>query len=106
MAGKQPHRLIFTPTLATRRLLDELHEATGKSRAGLVSEMLDATAPAFVEMLQAIRAVQDTPERARELVTGLATEAHGTIIQTMIDFDRELDGRTVKGKRHRARTPK
>lgn len=105
MARKQSRRLLFTPTPETMALLDELHAETGKSRAGLVSEMLDATAPAFREMLDHLKALRQTPERARELVAELATEAHGIITQAAMDFDRE-DGRTVKGKRARANRPK
>ena len=103
---KHARRLLLTPSPEVLRLLEELHEATGKSRAGLASEMLEACAPAFVEMLQAIWAVKETPEKARELVLAMATEAHGVITQTVMDFDREPDGRTVKGKRRRAKPTK
>lgn len=105
MARKHTRRLLFTPTAETMALLDELHAVTGRSRAGMVSEMLDEVAPVFREMLAHLKALQDSPEKARELVLGMAQEAHGIITQAAMDFDR-IDGRTVKGKRQRARATK
>lgn len=105
MARKHSRRLLFTPTPETLLLLDELHELTGRSRAGLVSEMLDEVAPAFRQMLTHLKGLRDTPEKARELVMSMASEAHSLITQTAMDFDRE-DGRTVRGKRHRAKSAK
>jgi len=105
MARKQTRRVLFTPSPETLALLDELHALTGRSRAGMVAEMLDEVAPVFREMLAHLKALKDTPEKARELVLGMAQEAHGIITQAAMDFDR-IDGRTVKGKRRRARTAK
>lgn len=102
MARKHSRRLLFTPTPETMLLLDELHELTGQSRAGFVSEMLDSVAPVYRDMLAHMRALRDTPEKAREHVLDLATQAHGLITQATMDFDRD-DGRTVKGKRARRR---
>lgn len=96
---KHVGRLLFTPSPETRALIDQLHELTGRSRASMVAEMLDTVAPVFFDQVRILKELQDSPEKARELVTQYVNAGHAQITQASIDFDRAIDGRTVKGKR-------
>lgn len=97
--AKHVGRLLFTPSPETRALIDQLHELTGRSRASMVAEMLDTVAPVFFDQVRILKELQDSPEKARELVTRYVNEGHAQISQTSIEFDRLMDGRTVQGKR-------
>ena len=85
MATKN-ERIAFRPSGPIRMCLDELHELTGKSRASLVSEMLDGVAPLFVEQMRLMTAIKDQPERARELVTEFGMQGINTISQQLLDL--------------------
>lgn len=79
-------RLAFQPSGPVRMALDELHKLTGKSRAALVSEMLDGVAPLFVEQMRLMQSLSSQPERAREFVTEFGMQGINTISQQLLDL--------------------
>lgn len=85
MATKN-ERIAFSPSGPVRMVLEEIHELTGKSRASLVSEMLDGVAPLFLDQLKLLMAVQQQPEKARELVQQFGVQGINTISQQLLDL--------------------
>lgn len=79
-------RIAFRPSGPVRMALDELHTLTGKSRASLVSEMLDGVAPLFLDQLKLMQAINAQPEKAREFVTEFGMRGINTISQQMLDL--------------------
>jgi hypothetical protein len=79
-------RLAFRPSGPVRMALDDLHAITGKSRASLISEMLDGVAPLFVEQLKLLQQVADHPHKARELVQEFGMQGINTISQQLLDL--------------------
>lgn len=83
---KQTPRIAFTPSGPVRLALDQLHEVTGRSRAELVSEMLDAMAPVFVEQLLMMEQLAKQPEKAREYVQAFGMHGIQQISQQLLDL--------------------
>lgn len=79
-------RIAFRPSGPVRMILDELHNLTGKSRASMVSEMLDGVAPLFLEQMKLMLALNNQPEKARELVTEFGMQGINTISQQLLDL--------------------
>ena len=79
-------RLAFQPSGPVRMALDELHKLTWKSRASMVSEMLDGVAPLFLEQMKLMTALNNQPEKARELVTEFGMQGINTISQQLLDL--------------------
>jgi hypothetical protein len=102
MPSKQ-QRLLFTPSPEARRILDALHDLTGQSRAALVSELLDAGLPSLELILEAHQLVLTAPDKARDMLALHAAERVNELTQAQLELDKAVDGRTVKGKRARAR---
>ena len=84
--AKKDARLAFLPSGPVRMALDELHSLTGKSRAMLVSEMLDGVAPLFVEQMRLLQSLSSQPDRARDLVTEFGMQGINTISQQLLDL--------------------
>ena len=106
MTRKNARRVAVTFSPEAMALLDEFHTLTGRSRSALVAELFDEVTPVVQEMLTAIKAVKETPEKARSVVMDMIAGGHSSLTQLAMDFDREADGRTVRGKRARARPSK
>lgn len=85
MATKN-ERIAFSPSGPVRMILEEIQGLTGKSRASLVSEMLDGVAPLFLDQLKLLMAVQKQPEKARELVQQFGVQGINAISQQLLDL--------------------
>ena len=85
MAAKND-RIAFSPSAPVRVAIDRLHAMTGAPRAAIVSEMLDAVAPMFVEQVEVMQRIADTPEKARDYVRDLAMHGINAISQQMLDL--------------------
>lgn len=84
--GIKNDRIAFSPSGPVRVAIDRLHELTGAPRATIVSEMLDAVAPMFVEQVEVMQRIADTPEKARDYVRDLAMHGINAISQQMLDL--------------------
>lgn len=91
-------RLAFRPSGPVRAAIDRIHELSGRPRAEIISEMLDAVAPMFADQLEAMAKVATNPERAREYVQAMAMQGINTISQQMLDLPpvRPKRGRSPK----------
>lgn len=79
-------RLAFRPSGPVRAAIDRLHELTGRPRAEIISEMLDAVAPIFAEQVEVMSKIAATPERARDYVRDLAMHGINMISQQMLEL--------------------
>jgi hypothetical protein len=109
MAERVP-RIAITPTPALRQTLMELHGLSGMSLSAICAGLLEEIQPALAAQIEALRAIKETPDKARELVKTYAMEQVGVIAQTVMDFEQEEDQRTMaaklkKQKRRRANAP-
>lgn len=91
-------RIQFVPTERVDLLLRELSALSGQSLASLASEMLDEVAPVIRHQLDALKALQSSPEKAREYVQDYANRAVIEIAQTALDFGKE---KPTKGAKRR-----
>ena len=90
-------RMNITPSDAVWAAIDELHLISGKPKAGIAAEMLDAVAPVMVDQARLLKQLQQAPEQARELVMQFGAQGIQTISQQMLDLP------PVKKKRGRPR---
>lgn len=79
-------RLAFRPSPPVREALDRLHTLTGRPRAELIAEMLDAVAPLFAEQIELMQRIASTPEKAREFVRDFGVQGINTISQQLLDL--------------------
>ena len=79
-------RIIVTPSDPVWAAIDRLNVLTGKPKATLVADMLDAVAPMFVEQVELIQKIESTPERASELVQQFGVQGIQTISQQLLDL--------------------
>ena len=79
-------RLNITPSDAVWAAVDEMHAITGKPKAGIAAEMLDAVAPVMLDQAKLLRQIQETPEQARELLMQFGTHGIQTISQQMLEL--------------------
>ena len=91
-------RIAFVPSERVDLLLRELSELSGQSMSSLAAEMLDEVAPVIRGQLDALKALQATPEKAREYVQDYANRAVIEIAQTALEFGEE---RPRKGSKRR-----
>ena len=85
MATKR-QRVVFQPSGPVWDAISELHALTGKSKASIVSEMLDGVAPLFLEQLKLFHAIESQPQKARDLVTEFGMQGINTISQQLLDL--------------------
>lgn len=94
-------RIHVTPSDEVWALIDEVHDLVGTPKAAILAEILDEVAPVFATQIHALRVLKESPREAQRLIQNFANEAVGKLVQTNLDLDAALDGRTVKGKRAR-----
>ena len=100
--NEKRERLAFRPSNPVRAAIDRIHELTGRPRAEIVSDMLDAVAPMFVEQLEVMQRVAATPEKARDYVRDMAMHGINTISQQALDFP---DVRPKRGRPRKHAAP-
>lgn len=76
----------MTPSATVWAILSELNKVTGKPKASIIAELLHEVAPALQELLEAQKAVADTPEKAREIVNDYGWRSVQTIAQAQLDL--------------------
>lgn len=59
---------------------------TGRPKAAIVSEMLDGVAPLFLDQLKLLQAIENQPQKARDLVTEFGMQGINTISQQLLDL--------------------
>ena len=89
MATKNP-RISFVPSDRTLATLRTINSLSGKSMASVVSEMMDEMSPIFDEMIEALRKINQQPEKVREAIEQLANFARTEIAQAVDQVNREL----------------
>ena len=94
-------RIALTPSAPVREVLDRMHAMTGKPRSQLISDMLDAVAPVFVEQLEMMQKLAAAPDRAADLVREFGIQGIHTISQQLL----ELPPPKKRGRRPRDATP-
>ena len=94
-------RIHVTPSDEVWALVDEVHALTGTPKAAILAEILDQVAPVFLNQIQALRILQDSPREAQRLMQNFANESVVKLAQASLELDAALDGRTVQGKRAR-----
>ncbi len=102
MATKVP-RINVTPTPELRALLVELHQVSGKSLSAIAAELLEEIAPVLRMQIEAMKAIQSAPEQARQIIQEQALQQIGVIGQAALEFEKQEDARTVRGKRMKRR---
>jgi hypothetical protein len=80
-------RIAFVPSDAVHALVRELSEASGESRAAIVSSLMDDVEPVIRGQLEAFRKIAARPEEARQHIQDLANETTAKIAQAMLDLD-------------------
>jgi hypothetical protein len=85
-------------------LVVRLSDLTGQPRAALVAELVDAALPALVSGVEALEhAKAGRVDQAERLLSRFAHQATADLAQQQLDLQREVDGRTVEGKRAKRR---
>ena len=79
-------RIAFVPSDQVHALVRRLSEASGQSRASIVSELMDDIAPVIQGQLEAFERIAARPDQAREHVQAFANEATAMIAQAMLDL--------------------
>lgn len=81
-------RISFVPSSHLLRIVNELSETSGKSKASIVSEIMDEAAVVIDGQLKAFRKIANAPEHAREALQDYANEQVAKISQAVIAFDK------------------
>lgn len=79
-------RIAFVPSDHLVKIITELSESSGKSKASIVSEIMDEAATVMDGQLKAYRQIAAAPAKAREAVQAYANEQIATIKQAVLDF--------------------
>lgn len=89
MVPKMPtdrRRLNITPSDAVWAAVDELHAISGKPKAAIAAELLDAVAPVMLDQAKLLKRLQEAPEQARDLVMQFGAQGIQTISQQMLEL--------------------
>lgn len=96
-------RVAVTLSPEAMKLLDELAEVLGQSKASLVAELIDSALPAIQATVNAMAVAAEQPREAQRLMSNYANQASMELSQQQLALDAAIDARTVKGKRTRRR---
>lgn len=105
MAGRKPlgrGRLMVRIRAEDRATVDRVAELSGKSRALVIGELIDATMPVVREQLAAMEKVARSPEEAAKVIAELAQYGIATIAQAQLDFHADDKQGAQGGRRKRA----
>lgn len=91
-------RVAVTLTPESLALLTEISEVMKQSKSALVAELVDAALPAIQTTLAALKIVKEQPREAQRLMANYAAKATMELAQEQLDFDAQVDARTVKGR--------
>jgi hypothetical protein len=80
-------RISFVPSDEVHLLVASLSEASGKSRASIVSQLMTEIEPVIKGQLEAFQKIASRPHEARQLVQEYANQATAQIAQAMLDLD-------------------
>ncbi len=99
--ANQRGRIQITPTERSRLILERYRDLTGQSMASMVSELLDASTPVLMEIIDLQEKLKSKPEQMRGHLMGFVNHAKATI-ETQ---ERELEGLfpPKKGRKPKAR---
>lgn len=79
-------RFHVTPSDVVIQAVESIHQITGRARAAIIADMLDATAPVFQEQVALLRRIAESPETAAEHVRQLGIQGINTISQQLLDL--------------------
>lgn len=104
-AGKHKNpRIAFVPSDHLLTVITQLSELSGKSKASIVSEIMDEAATVMSGQLAAYRQIAAAPEKAREVLQQYANDAVAQIAQVVMDFEEPPKKRGRKPGRGAANT--
>ena len=81
-------RIAFVPSNHLLKIVTELSETSGKSKASIVSEIMDEAAVVIDDQLKAYRKIASAPESARAVLQDYANQQVAKIGQAVIEFDK------------------
>jgi hypothetical protein len=90
-------RIAFVPSDVVQELVSQMAEASGQSRASIVSELMTDLAPVIRGQIEAFQKIAARPEEARQYITELANDSRAVIAQTELEFDKAKRRRKRKG---------
>lgn len=79
-------RVIFTPSDALLKLLQELAELSDSAVGTVAGDLLEEAAPVIRGQLDAMRAIRDRPGQMEAYLTAYANQAVNEIAQTVMDL--------------------
>lgn len=90
-------RIAFVPSDAVHKLVRELSESSGESRAAIVSGLMDELEPVIRGQLEAFRRIAARPEETRQHIQELANESMAKIAQVQLDLEEPKQPRKRRG---------
>lgn len=86
-AGQTKNRRIaFVPSDHLAKVLNDLASSSGKSKASIVSEIMDEAAIVMEGQLRAYRQIAAAPGKAREVIQEYANQQVAAISQAVLEF--------------------
>ena len=110
--GPERRRVQVTLSMESWAMVEQIGELTGSPKAAILAEIFDATLPAFVSTVEALRVAKQQPREAQRLVTNFAAKSVMDLQQATLDLDekittreRENAGKKAKRRATSARSP-
>lgn len=96
-------RIQITPSDRTRAILLRYKALTGKSMAGMISELLDESAPVLLEILDIHERLKNKPTMEKKAILEFAQSSRDKI--TEIESQIELAFKPKRGRKPKDRAP-
>jgi len=96
-------RIQITPSDRTRAILLRYKALTGKTMAGMISELLDESAPVLLEILDIHERLKKKPTMQKEAILQFAKQGHEKISE--IETQIEMAFKPKRGRKPKDRAP-
>lgn len=97
-AGPERRRVHVTLSVESWHLVEEVAALTGTPKAAILSEIFDATLPAMVNTIRALRVAKDQPREAQRLVTNFAAQSVMDMQQAHLQLDAAVTTHLAENK--------
>lgn len=99
--GPERRRVQVTLSGEAWTMVEKIADLTGQPKAQILAETFEATLPAFLQTLEALKIVKQQPREAQRLMQNFAAGAVMEVSQQQLSLDSELTKREQKRRKKR-----
>ena len=99
--GPERRRVQVTLSAEAWAMVEQIAELTGEAKAAILADTFEATLPAFLQTIEALKIVKQQPREAQRLMQNFAAGALMEMSQAQLELDAKITDKERKRRKKR-----